>query len=270
MAKHYIRPFLKWAGGKYRLLPHILSALPTGKRLLEPFAGSAVIFLNTNYSRYRLNDTNQDLINLYQLLKVEKFDFINHAAKLFNKRNNHPDKYYQLRKRFNLCDDIYERSLLFLYLNRHGYNGLCRYNQSGGFNVPFGRYIKPYFPANEMAIFYEKAKKATFTCMDFTKMMKRSRQGDVIYCDPPYVPLSETAYFTNYYHQNFSKEAQEQLTTMAQTLSQKNIPVLISNHHTHYTEKLYKKADITSFSVRRNISCQGNKRVKVRELLAKF
>ncbi|MAZ38884.1 MAG: DNA adenine methylase [Legionellales bacterium] len=270
MTKSYHRSFLKWAGGKYRLLPYILPHLPVGKRLIEPFLGSGVIFLNTDYPSYKLNDTNKDLINLYKILKTEKSDFINHAAKYFDQKYNHPDAYYLLRNQFNTSKDIYERALLFLYLNRHGYNGLCRYNKQGKYNVPFGHYTKPYFPADEMAYFYHKAKKATFTCTNFTTSIKKGRQGDIIYCDPPYVPLSKTAHFTHYYQHGFSMKQQEELATMAKNLQQEKVKILISNHHTPLTEKLYAPAKIFAFEVQRNISCKGYKRTKVRELLAQF
>lgn len=270
MSNNYVRPFLKWAGGKYRLLTHILPLLPKGKRLIEPFAGSGVIFLNTEYDSYHLNDTNPDLINLYKILKKEKHDFIKYANQYFQPKYNTPKQYYSLRDEFNQTSEKYKRSALFIYLNRHCYNGLCRYNQQGIFNVPFGAYVKPYFPENEMLYFAKKAKKATFTCKDFSSSMKKGVPGDVIYCDPPYVPWSETAYFTHYYQKHFPLEHQEKLTEIAEELSQQNIPVLISNHHTEYTEKLYKSAKIISFDVQRNISCISGSRGKVKELLAKF
>lgn len=270
MAQQFQRPFLKWAGGKFKLLPHILTALPQGKRLIEPFAGSGVVFLNTHYDHYQLNDTNKDLINLYNTLKAEKETLIKHTAKLFNRKNNTADKFYRLRAKFNQSTDLFERSALFIYLNKHGFNGLCRYNKRGEFNVPFGRHNAPYFAAQEMWLFAEKAQNATFTCADFAIVMQKSASGDVIYCDPPYVPLSQTASFTQYYLNLFSLTDQERLAELAQKLSANNIPVLISNHHTNYTQKLYRKAKIISFDVRRNISCNGDGRGMVKELIAHF
>jgi len=270
MSNNYVRPFLKWAGGKFRLLPHILPRLPKGKRLIEPFAGSGVVFLNTDYDTYQLNDTNPDLINLYKILKKEKSDFIAYTEQYFKAKYNNAKQYYSLRDEFNNTEDLCKRSALFIYLNRHCYNGLCRYNSQGIFNVPFGDYVKPYFPEKEMLYFAKKAKRAVFTCHDFSKSMQKSKSGDVIYCDPPYVPWSDTAYFTNYYHKHFPLEQQEALTKIAVQLSQKNITVLISNHHTDYTEQLYNNAEIFSFDVQRNIGCVSAKRGKVKELIAKF
>ncbi|NVJ67104.1 MAG: Dam family site-specific DNA-(adenine-N6)-methyltransferase [Gammaproteobacteria bacterium] len=178
----YQRPFLKWAGGKYRLLPRILKALPNGNKLIEPFVGSGVVFLNTNYDRYLLTDINPDLINLFNDLKQGKARFIDYCAQYFVEGNNLEKRFYELRNHFNQLEAGWERSALFLYFNRHGYNGLCRYNQSGGFNVPFGRYKKPYFPAREMEFFYQKARKAEFRCQPFLKTMAHSRKGSVIFC----------------------------------------------------------------------------------------
>jgi DNA adenine methylase len=269
MTQNYQRSFLKWAGGKFQLLSVLLPLIPVGTRLIEPFVGSGVVFLNTNFEKYYLNDSNPDLINLYTILKNEPDNFIHDTSKLFEKSFNTANKYYELRERFNTITDIYERARLFVYFNRHGYNGLCRYNQKGGFNVPFGRYERiPYFPEAEMYFFAEKSKKAIFSCLDFSLMMKKRKQGDVIYCDPPYVPVSPSSSFTQYHERKFSLAHQEQLNALAIACQRESIPVIISNHHTPYTETLYKNADITSIDVRRFISCQGNHRQKVKELIA--
>lgn len=266
-----IRPFLKWPGGKYRLLDRILTALPCGNKLIEPFVGGGSVFLNTDYKKYLLNDANADLINLYTILQQEGESFIVDCASLFKPRYNSEKHYYQFRNKFNRSKDKVERSVLFLYLNRHGYNGLCRYNvRKGEFNVPFGRYVKPYFPEKEMHFFHQKAQQATFVCEDFRKTFLRARKGSVVYGDPPYVPLSSTARFTHYRAGGFSYEEQQDLSDLAEKLSNKGIPVLLSNHSNEYTQKLYKQADIEEFLVRRFISCKGKNRAQVLELLALY
>ncbi len=263
------RPFLKWAGGKYLLTDRIKTLLPAGECLIEPFVGAGAVFLNTNYPRYILNDNNADLINLYNVLKREKQRFIKDAKKLFSEKNNQESAYYDLREQFNTSKNKRERSLLFLYLNRHSYNGLCRYNNSGGFNVPFGSFKRPYFPAKEMTYFAQKAQQATFVCKDFANVIQQAQANDVIYCDPPYVPLSQSAYFTQY-HQQFSLEQQQQLADLAHTSAKRDIKVLISNHYTDFTRQAYANAELTTFKVRRNISCKGQKRLAVEEVLALF
>lgn len=266
-----IRPFLKWPGGKFRLVEKIAKRLPKTKQLVEPFVGSGSIFLNTDYKKYLLNDVNADLILLYQTLQNKGQGFIDYCKEFFIKRNNTEKRYYQFRKKFNATQDTDLKSALFLYLNRHGYNGLCRYNLSKGeFNVPFGRYLKPYFPECEMKFFFQKSKKAIFTCQDFTKTITQSKKGSVIYCDPPYVPITETADFTRYHRAGFSLKEQEVLAKLAKVQAKKGIPVLLSNHSNDYTRKLYHDASIIEFTVQRYISCKANNRKPVMELLALY
>jgi DNA adenine methylase len=160
-----MKPFLKWAGNKHQIVRHIrsiLDTLPPGSRLIEPFVGSGAVFLNTRYPRYLLSDVNQDLIHLYQTLQSEGQNFIDYCRSFFVPENNTPDRFYELRVTFNTTQNKTLKAALFLYLNRHCYNGLCRYNAKNGFNVPFGRYSKPYFPEQEMWAFYEKSREAVF------------------------------------------------------------------------------------------------------------
>ncbi len=121
-----------------------------------------------------------------------------------------------MRQLFNQTTDPYQRSLLFLFLNRHCYNGLCRYNQSGFFNVPFGKYKKPYFPEAELEAFAEKAKKATFVCMDYQQLFAQLPAEAAVYCDPPYVPLSKTASFTSYAKNSFNLDDQADLANLSE------------------------------------------------------
>ena len=265
------RPFLKWAGNKYRIIDRVRAALPAGKCLIEPFAGSGAVFLNTDYEHYIINDNNPDLIHLYNILKKEGAAFIKKCRYYFTPRFNNEEQYYKLRKKFNETSDTYKRAILFVYLNRHGYNGLCRYNLNGGYNVPFGRYKSPYFPEKEMLVFHKKAKNAEFVLSGFEQIIQSAKKGDVVYCDPPYVPLSPSANFTSYSAGGFNMKEQQQLADLANEISVKGIPVLISNHNTSFTRKAYDKANkITKFHVQRFISCNGKKRGTAGELLALF
>lgn len=266
-----IRPFLKWPGGKYRLVDRIHGLLPKGKQLIEPFVGGGAVFLNTNFEQYLLNDANSDLISLYQTLQKEGRHFIEVCRSFFIKKYNTEKYYYKFRAQFNASKDSVLRSALFLYLNRHGYNGLCRYNRGKGeFNVPFGSYMKPYFPEKEMLYFHEVAKRAVFVCEDFTEVFKKAKKGSVIYCDPPYVPLTATANFTHYQSRGFSLEEQQILANWAKKCAKKNIPVLLSNHSNDFTRDIYAEAMIEEFDVRRLISCKPAFRRPVLELLALY
>lgn len=269
--KKKTRAFLKWAGGKYSLVEEIQARLPEGKKLVEPFVGAGSVFLNTDYDSYLLNDVNPDLIALYKIVKRRPKTYVNDARKFFVGKYNCKNRYYDLRHEFNASDDPYYRSLLFLYLNRHGFNGLCRYNSKGIFNVPFGDYNKPYFPEDEIFAFSEKAKKAKFVCEDYKKTFSRARKGAVIYCDPPYAPLTQTANFTNYAQGGFDPNEQAKLAFLAEkTAFKRNIPVLISNHDTELTRKLYDEAEQSFVRVSRSISQNGSSRQKVGEIFAYY
>lgn len=264
------RAFLKWAGGKYALVDKIIKYLPEGDLLIEPFVGAGSVFLNTDYKKYILADINNDLISLFNIIKKQPFQFIEDAKLLFTEQNNKPEAFYQLRNKFNLSNNSYQRALLFLYLNRHCYNGLCRYNSSGQFNVPFGQYQTIYFPEKELIAFSQKAQNAEFICAPYHKIMQKATKGAVVYCDPPYVPLSISANFTSYYSSDFSIKEQKHLAKLAENLCQKDIPVLISNHDTTHTRDWYNKAAIYQVQTRRSISCNSQGRKKIDELLALF
>jgi len=261
------RAFLKWAGGKFTLTEQINQRLPQGRRLIEPFVGAGSVFLNSNFDEYLLNDINPDLIGMYNIIKRKPKQFIGDAKYYFQDKFNNESVYYQLRSEFNDCKDVYKRALLFLYLNRYGYNGLCRYNKSGGFNVPFGRYKKPYFPEKELLIFSEKAKKATFTCKPYQKLFQYLRDDDVLYCDPPYAPLSTSASFTNYTGNSFTLDDQANLARLARA---SKCCVLVSNHDTVLTQELYRDACCDKIQVSRTISSKSSTRRPVGELFALF
>ncbi len=264
------RAFLKWAGGKYPLLADIERHLPKGECLIEPFVGAGSVFLNTSFSRYILADINSDLIGLYSIVKDRADEYVHGARELFTPATNQSETYYQLRAEFNQSQDSFRRALLFLYLNRHGYNGLCRYNLRGEFNVPFGRYKKPYFPEAELYHFAEKAQNAFFYCESYADSMARADANSVVYCDPPYAPLSATANFTAYHTNSFTLEQQAHLAAIAESLVNNRIPVLISNHDTALTREWYSQAKLHVVKVRRSISSNGGTRKKVDELLALY
>lgn len=268
-----MRSALKWAGGKKRVIGEILKVLPTQgkKRLIEPFVGGGSVFLNIDFDEYLLVDMNQDLIAFFNIIKNQSDEFIFDAEHYFRGHNNTPEKYYDLRKKFNASTDSYERSLLFLYLNRHGYNGLCRYNKSGGYNVPFGRYKHPYFPKVELEFFAKRAQRAIFLQGDFETAFDQISNNDVVYCDPPYSPINRTSNFTAYAGNSFSDADQQRLVECAEKAKANNVPTVISNHYVDFTRELYKNATKRElFQVQRTISPKGKGRVKVKEILALY
>ncbi len=265
-----IKPFLKWAGGKFRLLGRILPELSDGRRYVEPFSGSAVVYLNRPSPHAVVNDVNADLVALYVHLQEEGEAFITYAAGFFSAENNTRAAFHSLRDQFNRTGDARKRAALLLYLNRHAFNGLIRYNAGGGYNVPFGSYRAPRFPLEEMRHFCKRTSQGqtAFTCRDFRDVFADLEPGDVVYCDPPYVPLSATANFTGYTGKSFGPKDQRDLAHLARNACKNGITVVLSNHDTPQVRQLYAGARIISFEVRRSISCKGNKRHNAQELLA--
>lgn len=269
------RPFLKWPGGKFRLVPTLQRHLPKRMVLIEPFVGAGALFLNTAHEQLLLNDLNTDLINLYRHVQHSGKKFTQEAKIFFAGKYNRKAAYYRLRERFNRSTDLWERALLFLYLNRHGYNGLCRYNLKGGYNVPFGEYKQPYFPEAELLHFRKRIQNAVFSCDDYTVLLDRCAQHldisrSVIYCDPPYTPLSKTANFTSYAGRGFTSEDQKKLAHYAQKLAKKGAVIVISNHDTAFIRELYQGAELHTINVTRSISCHGHSRQKAAEIIACF
>ena len=287
------KPFLKWAGGKARVLPHLLPLLPPGKRFIEPFSGSGVVFLNVDYPTVLAGEVNPDLVLLYTYLKETPEDLIEAARMLFEPENNTAEAYYRLRKEFNETPATPPRTeeekaklgrraewhsppglwraAYFVYLNRHGFNGMCRYNSKGEFNIPFGAYKHPAFPEQAMRAFAARLGNVEFYTGDFSVGLGAAGEGDVVYCDPPYLPLSATASFTSYHETPFGRAEQERLVREAVAAAGRGATVLISNHNTPQAREIYSGADaISTLSVRRNIAASGASRGKVDELIALY
>lgn len=264
-----IKSPIKWAGGKTRVMPQLLKRLPKADCLIEPFVGSGTVFMNTEYRRYVLCDSNRALINFFLALRDDTERLIAIAKNLFRNGNN-GDSYYEERKLFNhlswddeCADDYVVRwAASFLYLNRHCFNGLYRTNLDGGFNVPFGRYKQPYFPEAEMRLFAEKARdtNALFLCNDFRTSIPyiaKNRPDSVIYCDPPYIPASETANFTAYGKPFTLDDHRALVTTLLDAHRQHGTCSVISNSDTQETREIYSAFNLHAFSVRRSISAKS-------------
>ncbi|HDC4660758.1 TPA: DNA adenine methylase [Enterobacter cloacae] len=227
---------LKWAGNKTAIMSELKKHLPAGPRLVEPFAGSCAVMMATDYPHYLVADINPDLINLYRTIAEDTENFINLAKAVFESFIV-AENYYRVREAFNHDPqlDRLHRAVYFLYLNRHCYRGLCRYNLSGVFNVPFGNYKKPYFPESEIRAFAEKAKRATFVCANYEETLSLLQAGDVIYCDPPY-----DGTFSNYHTAGFTEDDQYRLASILERRSSEGHPVIVSNSDTSLTRSLYR------------------------------
>lgn len=270
-----IRPLVKWAGGKTQLLPELMKRIPISWRTYyEPFVGSGALLIEL-YNRGKLSsavisDLNEELINLYRVVKMKPEELI----EALNNANFQNDKecYYNIRDRFNeiigKLEHSVERAALFLYLNRHCYNGLWRVNKKGKFNVPFGKYNKPSMPPAEAIIRFSKLlERVEILNADFEVAVKMAGEGDFVYFDPPYQPVSKTARFTDYTSQGFDYSEQKRLARVARKLSNKGAFVMISNSNTDEILELYDGFKINVVRANRFINCRGDRRKGATELI---
>ncbi|EJA5731492.1 Dam family site-specific DNA-(adenine-N6)-methyltransferase, partial [Salmonella enterica] len=269
--RRWQRPFLKWAGGKYSLLPELDRLIPAGKRLIEPFVGGGSVFLNSDkHERFLLSDINADLINLYQMLAVVPDSVIAEAMKAFRHLND-VENYTVIREAFNAQKlNATERAAAFLYLNRHCFNGLMRYNLDGFFNVGWGKYKAPYFPEEEIRAFRLKSHACVFMTAGFERTLRLAGDGDVVYCDPPYEPMPGTAGFTSYASGGFSWDSQVALAESCVAAHQRGAKVFISNSTAPRVIELYEQHGFTLHRVnaRRSISSKGSTRETANDIVA--
>ncbi|WP_313123929.1 DNA adenine methylase [Pseudescherichia sp.] len=253
---------LKWAGNKAAVMPHLKKHLPAGPRLVEPFAGSCAVMMATDYPSYLVADINPDLINMYQQIKDDVSGFVERAKHLFSTFNTE-DGYYDSRDSFNYDRDPEWRPALFLYLNRHGYRGVCRYNKRGIFNVPYGNYKKPYFPEAEIRAFAEKAQCATFICAGYEETLAQLLPGDVIYCDPPY-----DGTFAGYHTAGFSEDEQYRLASILERRSSEGHPVVASNSDTLLIGSLYRNFTLHKITAARSMGVAAGESKSAVEVIA--
>ncbi|EAX0580731.1 Dam family site-specific DNA-(adenine-N6)-methyltransferase [Salmonella enterica] len=269
--RRWQRPFLKWAGGKYSSLPELERLIPAGKRLIEPFVGGGSVFLNSDkHERFLLADINADLINLYQMLAVVPDSVIAEAMKAFRHLND-VENYTVIREAFNAQKlNATERAAAFLYLNRHCFNGLMRYNLDGFFNVGWGKYKAPYFPEKELMAFRKKSSACVFMNAGFERTLRLAGDGDVVYCDPPYEPMPGTAGFTSYASGGFSWDSQVALAESCVAAHQRGAKVFISNSSVPRVIELYEQHGFTLHRVnaRRSISSKGSTRETANDIVA--
>lgn len=267
---HGSKPFLKWVGGKQRLLPQLLPLLPPGKRLIEPFVGAGSVFLRSSYPRYLINDANPDLVAVWTALKQRPREFIQRSSDYFSEQYLGQDAYLQVRAEFNAEVDRFERAVRFIYLNKTCFNGLFRVNRSGAFNVPYGQSkTLPWFPAEELANASQKMANVTVMGGDFSAAIAEAGEGDVVYCDPPYLPDSaRKTGFSRYTVGGFGIEEHARLVLACGQAYLRGATVLISNSDVLEARFLYSGWQLHELSVRRSVSADKELRGAVRELLA--
>lgn len=266
-------PFLKWAGGKRQLLPMILPEIDRArpwKRYHEPFIGGGAVFFELartgalGRAQPFLSDLNEGLIEVYQALAEDVGGVIAHLAK-HRDRHAH-DHYYAVRAA--VPEDRIARAARLIYLNRTCFNGLFRVNSRGLFNVPMGRYKAPKIlnEANLRAC-AAALQKARLAVQPFDAVLSAARPGDLVYFDPPYDPVSETANFTAYAREAFGKPEQRRLAAVMGELTAKGVKVILSNSATPFIRGLYRDYRVAIVQATRNVNRDASKRGPVDEVL---
>ncbi|EFL5716740.1 Dam family site-specific DNA-(adenine-N6)-methyltransferase [Shigella dysenteriae] len=265
------KPFLKWAGGKYTQLADLFRFIPAGMRLIEPFVGGGSVFLNSDkHADFLLADINPDLIHLYQMLSVVPDEVESKARWMFENMCS-PDGYELIRSEFNAQTlDAAERAAAFLYLNRHCFNGLTRYNQAHKFNVGWGNYKAPYYPLDEMKSFAAMAHNCVFMTSGFHRTIGLAGEGDVVYCDPPYESMPGTNGFTAYAAGGFTWDDQVALAKSCVAAHERGAKVVISNSSAPKVIDLYRELgfNVEFINARRSISSKGSTRGMAKDVVA--
>lgn len=267
----YPRSFLKWAGGKYSVLNEILAVMPAGKRLIEPFVGSGTVFINAGFKRNLLGDINPDLINLFNQLQGNPDAVINTAHQL-EKGCLTNEAYVAMRDEYNGRQaHAVRHAALFLALMRTCFNGLCRYNLKGLFNVGWNKKAGAnYFPLEELHHFAGLQKEMTFVCSGFKDVIGLAGEGDVIFCDPPYEPMPGENGFTAYSGNAFTFEHQVRLVECLVAAHERGAKVVITNSSAPSVVDLYTYNGfrIKPLAARRAVSCKGDTRKMADDIIA--
>jgi len=259
------RPFLKWAGGKTQLLGQITSRFPKEfGRYHEPFVGGGAVFYELGAQRATLSDINPDLISTYTAIR----DNVDGVIAALSRHKAEEEYYYQVRAQRSTQLSVAGAAARVIFLNRTCFNGLYRVNRSGQFNVPFGRYNNPTICNEQNLRACSKAlKKVKLRNESVFDLPRRARRGDLVYFDPPYVPLSKTASFTSYARQGFGEAEQRSLASVFTRLAARGVHVVLSNSDTPLVRQLYRDFQIDVVYARRAINSRSDRRGPVGEVI---
>jgi len=301
------KPVLKWAGGKRQLLDDIYARFPADyDRYVEPFVGGGAVFFDLEPVAATVNDANPRLVTFYEQVRDRPEDLVARLRE-FRDPESDPDPelafsetdrdgdpleqyYYQQRARFNrraygregaepanggvtgdwpaTAEERLEEAALFLYLNRTCYNGLYRENSAGGFNVPIGRYADPdWVQADRIRAASRVLDPATVRNEDFETVLADAEEGDLVYCDPPYEPMSATADFAEYSAGGFDRADQERLLDAVGRLDDRGVHVVLSNSGVTYDRYAEAGFSVSRVSATRAINSDETNRDAVDEVL---
>lgn len=269
-SKARVRPFLKWAGGKGRLLTQFEPLFPEKiSDYHEPFLGSGAVFFCLRGrigGRAYLSDRIEELAHTFKAVRDDPDSLIRHLGRHIYESGH----YYRVRAQNPARLSPAGLAARFIYLNRTGFNGLYRVNKSGRFNVPFGRYTNPTICDAEVLYAASSALAgADIARRSFTDLPSWAEPGDFIYLDPPYQPLSKTANFTGYTAGGFGENEQRHLAEVCRHLDRLGARFMLSNSDTPLIREIYSGFDIRQVLAARAINASATKRGKVSEVVVR-
>lgn len=267
-----LRPILKWVGGKRQLLSSIRPLVSQEyDTYYEPFIGGGAVLFDLQPEKAVINDSNTELINVYECIRDHPADVIElleeHAAK------NSSEYFYKIRsqdrKPAYTQRSAPERAARIIYLNKTCYNGLYRVNSAGQFNTPYGRYAHPNIVNKELIEAMSDYLQGQITILngDYQTALATADEHSFVYLDPPYMPISSSASFTGYTEGGFGYEEQCRLKNTCDDLRKRKVHFLESNSDCDDIRKLYSEYDITIVKAKRSVNSKANRRGAIKEVL---
>lgn len=269
-----VSPFMKWPGGKRRVLKHIRQYLPTEfDTYYEPFLGGGAVLLDLDPKIGFVSDINAELINAYNIIKSDPTLLLTHLKD--HEQKNSKEYFLAVRAwdrdeaHFMTLTDA-EKAARTIYLNRTCFNGLYRVNSKNQFNAHYGDYVNPLIVDTDNLVGLNKwfnKHHITFTAQSYEKTLSSVTDNSFIYLDPPYIPASPTASFTSYTSGKFNMLEQQKVAEFAENLNEAGNMVLASNSDTELTRELYKDFIVKPINVTRSIGAGGHTRKQAGEVL---
>lgn len=268
MSNSSIAPFVKWAGGKRQLIPQIRERMPEKYNdYYEPFVGGGAVIFDLLPANALINDINKALINTYRTICNESDAFLKEVNRLDNDMWEDGKKYYySIREHYNdkLMRSEYDVELaaLFVFINKHCFNGLYRVNGKGLFNVPYNNSRRVSVDENVIIATSEYLRGVTIIDGDFEQACKNAKKGDFVFIDSPYAPLNPTS-FESYTKEGFDIESHKRLSKLYDELTARGCYCMLTNHNTELINELYGNKDykIDVVSVKRMINSDASNRV---------
>lgn len=262
-----VAPFVKWAGGKRQLLDKISERMPqTYNNYYEPFIGGGAVLFELQPEAAVINDINASLINTYKIIASKPQEFVTNVNKLDAEMGEDVKTYYYaLREHYNdklMKEELdVELAALFVFINKHCFNGLYRVNGKGLFNVPYNNSTKTSIDEESILAVSEYLKSVTILQGDFEEACRDAQEGDFVFFDSPYAPLNPTS-FESYTKEGFDVESHDRLARLFDELTQRGCYCMLTNHNTDFINKLYggKGYRIDVVSVKRMINSDASKR----------